>query len=321
MKIAEWFTEKVKGRAIYLAPKNDLTMALASELALLGFKNKGFVDSFKIENDVIHPNQLTQEDALLIFSPNYWQEIVSASKIADVYIFYSDVTGDNVGWAKNFEGYADDCSFNSLFAQRMFWTKHLKEYMDTNQSLSDYGFSWGDPESSNDELGNYLSIAKQLQSLISKSSHVVELGTLGGKWTKYLLEARKITCVDINDAMISAITIRYPESIKKIDFYVSSGDELHGVDDNSADVIFCVDTLVRSSVEIILSYLQESFRVLKPGGVALFHLPSNKIAGSVERGFTDLSIDSLLEPLQSMFSRTQIDNSTLKHGALLMLEK
>lgn len=321
MNIQQWLIEVVKGEEIFIAPKNDIATELMSELSEYGAGCSKFVDTYKNDADVVRPDNLSEKDIVLIYSPNYWKEIASAAKQANVYVYHVFSDSENIESIDTFSGYADLDQFNTLLGQRLFWDKHLKEHMARTQDFDDYGFSWGDPENANDELGNYKAISLSLKKLITSDSHVLELGTLGGKWTRYLTEAKKITCVDINSAMVDAITQRYPSELHKIEFYISKGDELSGVDNDSVDVLFCIDTLVRSSELIINSYLSEISRVLCEGGVALLHLPSNKVLGSVERGFTDLNIDEFLTNHQNGFSCVEVDSETLTHGVFLKLQK
>ncbi len=79
--------------------------------------------------------------------------------------------------------------YNSTQFQKTFWEEHLSSFVKTpeNRDLSKYGYSWGDPEKSDDNLGNYLSIKQILESKINKKTVVLEIGTLGGKWTRYML--------------------------------------------------------------------------------------------------------------------------------------
>ena len=108
--------------------------------------------------------------------------------------------------------------YNSRKYQLEYWENHLLEFSNSHKNPSVYGYEWGDPDNSKDELGNYLSIKQKLINLINDKTVVLELGALGGKWTRYLLHAKKIICVDINSYFID---YRATCNIQKTRYYFS----------------------------------------------------------------------------------------------------
>jgi len=321
MLIATWIREVVGEREFYIAPKNDIAEGLHEEISKLGGIHNLYVDSFKNDTDVLHPKLLKKTDIVLVYSPNYWQEISAAIPSNYIYICQVESTSLSVYPIDSFKGYADTVISNTLFGQRTIWKNHLLNHISNKKDFSTYGFEWGEPESEDQELGNYKQIVNILEKNISGNDHVLELGTLGGKWTKYLLKAKRITCVDINDVMIDVIKSRYPKEVSKIDFYISQGDELNGIDNCSIDLVFCIDTLVRSSETIIKSYLREMCRVVANGGIVFLHLPSNDMVGSIERGFTLIDPNNIVTYAKRYFSNVDSDNKLLTHGILLTLKK
>jgi len=321
MNIIDWRDHSLKGQNIFIAPKNDLTIELAQELKQQGITCDYFVDSYKDDIDCIKPSSLGDGKIVLIYSPNYWKEISQALTSQRLFFFHVTRDGETISEEKQFAGYNCDHQFNALITQRAFWKSHLDKHLKDELPLLEYGFAWGDPNNENDPLGNYKKIKEQVQNYSKNSSHSLEIGTLGGKWTQYLLKSAKITCIDINSVMIDAIKKRYPESLKKIGFYISSGNELSGINSEDVDFIFCIDTLVRSSTKIIYNYIEEISRVLRNNGVALLHLPSNQIPGSEERGFTALDINQFRKIFSQKFSNISIDSDILVHGVLITLKK
>ena len=211
--------------------------------------------------------------------------------------------------------------FNSRKFQFKHWENHLFEFSNSDKNPSEYGYEWGDPDNSNDRLGNYLSIKQKLINSINDKTVVLELGTLGGKWTRYLLHAKKIICVDINSYFIDYIKKLFPDSIGKLNFYVSEGNELMGVMDSSVDLIFTIDTLVRVEKEYIYDYFKEMNRVLRPNGKIICHLPNSDMADSEARRFTKLSTAEIKEQAQKYFSNYTIDSNTITHGSILFATK
>ncbi|NQT24633.1 class I SAM-dependent methyltransferase [candidate division KSB1 bacterium] len=211
--------------------------------------------------------------------------------------------------------------YNSRKYQLEYWEKHLLEFSNSNNNPSVYGYEWGDPDDPENVLGNYLSIKQKLIDSITDNMVVLEIGTLGGKWTRYLLNAKKIICVDINKYFISYIKKLFPESIDKLDFYISEGNELKGVIDSSVDLIFTMDTLVRVDKDYIYDYFSEMKRVLRPGGKIICHLPNSDLTDSQAKRFTKLNSAEIKHQAQKYFSDYSIDSKTIVHGSILFATK
>ncbi|MCD4668649.1 MAG: class I SAM-dependent methyltransferase [Sulfurimonas sp.] len=317
--------ESLKSKPLYLSPKNDITESLLSELNLQNISIKGFIDSFKEGNDIFKKDIICNDDYLVVYSPNYWQEIIEDINSKNIYIL--SIVNSEYIFTKldEFNGYKKEkvIDFNTLEAQKKFWANQLKSYIEQNQDLDkeEYGYSWGDPENQNDTLGNYLSINNKLQSKINSQTTILELGTLGGKWTKYMLNAKKIICVDINDVFIKAINHRYSTHLDKFEFYISDGDELSGIKSNSVDLVFCIDTLVRVEKNAIFNYLKEISRVLSEKGEAIIHLPNSDIEDCRNRDFIDLNTREINEQAAKYFSSFEINFTTIVHGILLYVKR
>lgn len=179
-----------------------------------------------------------------------------------------------------------------------------------------YGYSWGDPEREDDPLGNYLKIKDEFIVPNIKGNVVLEIGSLDGKWTQYCLEAKEIICVDLHEGGFSRLHKRWPDA--PIRTYLTKGDELKGIKDNSVDFLFTLDSLMRADKGVILSYMEEAQRVIKPSGTMCFHLPCNSQPDSVRRGFTSLSLEEIEEYCRLVdITHYSIDFSTVQHGILL----
>lgn len=307
---------------IYFAPYNDVTKTL-SKL----FKNvQGFIDQSKQNEDIICLKDIPPQSNIIIYSPNYWLEITQRLSTYTCYVA-SEANGTLIfTLASHFSGYTSEslCKqaiFNNTAIQKEFWLEHFEKFKHTHTDVERYGYAWGDPEKSDDPLGNYLSIKRKLESLITPQSTVLELGTLNGKWTRYLLNAKHVICVDINTEFPKWISERYSKYLAKISFYITQGNELAGIAENSVDFVFSIDTLVRVEKESIQAYLYEIKRVLQPKGIAILHLPNSDIEGSKQRGFIPLCTQEISEMTKNLFNTTRIDSLTLKHGSLVILEK
>ena len=208
--------------------------------------------------------------------------------------------------------------YNFPWYQKSHWKNELAQYDWNSAKL--FGYDWGDPEDSNDRWGNYLEIKKKLLRNIRPTATVLEIGSLGGKWTQYILHARHIICVDINELGFEYIKKKLPH--ENITFYLTGGDELHGVEDGTVDFVFSLDTLVRVPKTFTKRYFGEIYRVLKPGGKMLLHLPCTQKLVSRAKGFTRLSLEQIEQYCKEYnFKDIVIDKEIIIHGIILEAHK
>jgi len=312
---------ELKNKNIYLCPKNDITEFYNKYLISEKIFIKGYIDNYKSSEDIIDKNMVSIEDVILVYSPNHWREIIKTLPKKNLFILYNKNNHLELSHNLDFQDY--DSSFkidvNTNFTQKILWANHLKEHLIVNKDFEEYGFEWGNPENSNDPLGNYLAINNLLKRNIDQNSIVLELGTLGGKWTKYLLHSKKVFCVDINSYFIDIIKQRYKSFLNKINFYISKGNELEKIKNNSIDFIFCIDTLVRVEKEFIFDYIKEFSRVLTKDGKAIIHLPNSDIEDCINRNFTKLSTTEIIDEVEKYFNNYTLDSKTIVHGTLLKI--
>lgn len=217
-------------------------------------------------------------------------------------------------FSRSIKGLYKTCKYNLTAYQKWHWKNELAKYNWNSAKL--FGYDWGDPENANDRWGNYLEIKNRMLSHITPTTCVLEIGSLGGKWTQYLLHARQIICADINELGFEYIKKKLPCDNTK--FYLTKGDELHGIDDGTVDFVFSLDTLVRVPKKFIRRYFAEAYRVLKPGGIIFLHLPCTQKPVSRAKGFTRLSLKEIERYCQeSNFENMVIDKNIIIHGIIL----
>jgi ubiquinone/menaquinone biosynthesis C-methylase UbiE len=99
----------------------------------------------------------------------------------------------------------------------------------------------------------------------------VEVGCGPGRMTRHLT-ARfdRVIALDVSPAMLAQARANAPEA----EFLLVSGDGLDGVDDATADVLVCYLVLQHlPRRELVVRFLAEFARVLKPSGQAFVQLP------------------------------------------------
>jgi ubiquinone/menaquinone biosynthesis C-methylase UbiE len=80
---------------------------------------------------------------------------------------------------------------------------------------------------------------------------------------------RTLIVMDVNDNLIARCKERISDA--RASFLVTDGASFRGVPDHSLSAIYCFDSMVHFEVVTVMAYLADCARVLKPGGMALFH--------------------------------------------------
>lgn len=209
--------------------------------------------------------------------------------------------------------------YNSIKKQKTQWANAVRDAKEGEI----YGYSYGDPlspkavTSSGELLGDYRKILDEyLVSNIDDDTVIMELGSLAGKWVQHVLMAGTVICVDLNTIGFAFIEENLPSD--NIEFYQTQGYELDGIEDDSVDIIFSMDTLVRSEKGIFSDYMKEFKRVLREDGKLCLHFPCTSSKGSVARGFTPLTEEEIIDMCElNEFSDYEIDSETITHGIIL----
>jgi ubiquinone/menaquinone biosynthesis C-methylase UbiE len=116
---------------------------------------------------------------------------------------------------------------------------------------------------------------------------VIELACGHGRHLpKYRERARHVRLVDVNKSNIEFCKQRHGSGMWKPEFILNNGRDFCGVPDEDCTAVFCYDAMVHFELADVMAYIGESYRVLVPGGKALFHhsnftgapgLPANKV--------------------------------------------
>ncbi len=106
---------------------------------------------------------------------------------------------------------------------------------------------------------------------------LVELACGHGRHTAHILANRKysdkierIYMMDINDENISFCKerFRFHDFVYPIK---NNGYDFHPLASDSVTAIFCYDSMVHFEYDSVISYIEDAFRILVPGGRALLH--------------------------------------------------
>jgi SAM-dependent methyltransferase len=128
-------------------------------------------------------------------------------------------------------------------------------------------------------VGDPARARQELDSLFSRlgadprSGLCVEVGCGPGRMTGLLAERfDRVLALDVSPAMLARARDAVPAA--NVDFRAIGGERLDGVDDEIADALVCYLVLQHlPSRGVVLGYLREFARVLRPDGEAFVQLP------------------------------------------------
>jgi hypothetical protein len=146
-----------------------------------------------------------------------------------------------------------------------------------------YGIEWGDP----DEIPPLMYMRDHfLIPYVTSDSTVVEIGVGGGRWTRYMLHAKRIYAVDYHQEILNELKSNYPRG--NITFVKNNGDDFPGVAPHSVDFVFSFGTFVHLDLDIIDRYLGNMKPLLKPeANVVIQYADKTKPLGASTDGFSD----------------------------------
>lgn len=143
-----------------------------------------------------------------------------------------------------------------------------------------------------------------------KSDVIVELGAGFGRMTMFIAPfCKKLYAIDISGDLLFQAKQRLSGSVyQHVEFIETDGMHLNTVPDNSVDL--CYSYIVFQHIvaaEIVVSYIHEACRVLKVGGVFVFH-------GRDVNGVTDVTLGNTWHGfrLGSNFVRDAIQTTSFK---------
>ena len=101
---------------------------------------------------------------------------------------------------------------------------------------------------------------------------VLEIAPGYGRWTEYLKHwsTGQMIGIDLSQKCIDVCRERFKDD-PKLSFHVNDGRSLEAAPKAGVDFIFSFDSLVHAEMDVLVHYLGELMRVMKPNGVAFLH--------------------------------------------------
>ncbi len=144
--------------------------------------------------------------------------------------------------------------------------------------LSDWGYD-KDPESvfeaGRKEIADQFAHLRELE-FYPHHGRALDFGCGVGRLSQALAATfDRVDGVDISESMIRS-ALEFNRHGDKCKYHVNTRDDLRLFDDDTFDFVYSNITLQHVPPEYALRYIAEFMRVLKPGGVAVFHVPGGK---------------------------------------------
>ncbi len=107
-----------------------------------------------------------------------------------------------------------------------------------------------------------------------ENDRALDFGCGVGRLTQALCETfTEVVGIDISASMIEAAN-RYNRHGDRCRYLVNATDDLAQLDDGAFDFVYSNIALQHTPPETSTRYIAEFFRILRPGGIAMFQLPS-----------------------------------------------
>lgn len=139
----------------------------------------------------------------------------------------------------------------------------MDQYFEIAESEGALDFFWADGGICH-ELFDRLDLQNTVELACGRGRHV----------PRYINDAGHITLVDILEKNIDLCRMRFSDT-DKISYVVNNGYDLSVLPNDRYTSLFTYDSMVHFELLDISNYLKETYRILRPGGKALFHHSNN----------------------------------------------
>lgn len=177
-----------------------------------------------------------------------------------------------------------------------------------------YGLEWGDPE-----VSPPLKYVRDhfLMPYLSPNASVVEIGPGGGRWTRYMLNAKQVYAVDYHQELLNELKSNFDAN--NIIYVKNNGDDFPNIQDGSIDFVFSFGTFVHLDIDIIDRYLRNMRPLLNhDSNVVIQYSDKTKPLGKNNKEFSENDPDKMRALILSHgYLIHEEDVKTLWHSSIV----
>ena len=178
-----------------------------------------------------------------------------------------------------------------------------------------YGLEWGDPD-----VVPPLTFIKERYVLpyVNRQHTALEIGSGGGRWTRYLLGFETLYAVDYHQELLDELKRNFGRH-PHIRFVKNHGTDFPGIDQHSIDYLFSFGTFVHLDFHLIEAYLLAIRSIIKPeGNVVIQYSDKRKVMAQINEGFSDNTPEQMREAVrQAGYRILEEDTTSLWHSSVI----
>lgn len=191
---------------------------------------------------------------------------------------------------------------------------HL-DMLRTESSDKLYGLQWGDPDQERN-----LALVRDyfLRPHVTADTTVLEIGPGGGRWTRYMLDAKSVIVVDPFQEILDVLAQSIPSD--KITAIRNTGTDFPGVTPGSIDFLFSFGVFVHLDPDVIQDYLVSMRPLLHAGSLVFIqYADKTKLRGFKQKGFAATNPAMIRDLLDAAGYSIVSENTTiLPHSCMVL---
>lgn len=177
-----------------------------------------------------------------------------------------------------------------------------------------YGLHWGDPDFV--EPLRFIR-DRYLLPYVDAGQTALEIGPGGGRWTRYLLDFKRLYIVDYHPELLRELQNNFNR--KNMIFIRNNGTDFPGVGEGSIDYLFSFGTFVHLDKHLIEAYLENIRSIVTPGAnIVIQYSDKTKIMALLNSGFSDNTPEEMKRMVLSAgYKILEEDTTTLWHSSVI----
>ena len=191
---------------------------------------------------------------------------------------------------------------------------YLSQLKGRDPKVGLHGLQWGDPEKS--RRLNYIK-RKFIVPFIDSTHTALEIGPGGGRWTRYLLDFKKIYAVDYHQELLDELKKNYNKP--NMVFIKNNGTDFPGIPENSIDYVFSFGVFVHLDLNIIEEYVKNLQTIIKPTtNIVIQYSDKTKKQAQLNATFSENYPEKMRQLVKNYdFKILDEDLTTLPHSSVI----